>query len=148
MVILVIFCPVLLCSTKLFMDGYRAHNCNGVLRPASLISQLPKINESFQPGIQQCAAEFFQDYTQAVNITTLEYYNNGIVPSKCDTSFLKVQPEEWGYMSSLWTCLSLHYQWEFVVIINTYTNKIKQTIIVTTQTIIVTTQTNSHNANK
>ncbi len=89
MVILVIFCPVLLCSTKLFMDGYRAHNCNGVLRPASLISQLPKINESFQPGIQQCAAEFFQDYTQALNITTLEYYNNGIVPSKCDTSFLK-----------------------------------------------------------
>jgi hypothetical protein len=44
-------------------------------------------------------------------------------------------------MFSLWTCLSLHDQWEFVVIINTYTNKIKQTII-------VTTQTNTHNANK
>ena len=64
-------------------------NCNGVLRPASLISQLPKINESFQPGMQQCAAEFFQDYTRTLNVIAMEYYNNGIVPSHCDTSFLK-----------------------------------------------------------
>ena len=71
------------------MDSYSAQNCNAVLRPASLISQLPKMNENFQPGMQQCAAEFFQDYTRTLNATALKYYSNGIVPSHCDTSSLK-----------------------------------------------------------
>ena len=50
------------------MEGYRAQNCHGVLRPASLIAQLPMITESFQPGMQQCAAEFFLDFTRALDI--------------------------------------------------------------------------------
>ena len=57
-------------------------------RPASLIAQLPMINESFQPGMQQCAAEFFLDFTRALDITSLDYCDKGIVPSHCDTSFL------------------------------------------------------------
>ena len=77
-----------MCSTTLFMEGYRAQNCHGVLRPASLIAQLPMITESFQPGMQQCAAEFFLDFTRALDITSLDYCDKGIVPSHCDTSFL------------------------------------------------------------
>ena len=61
--------PCILCSTSVFMEGYRAQNSNGVLRPALLIAQLPKINESFGPAMQQCAAEFFLDFTRALDTT-------------------------------------------------------------------------------
>ena len=37
----------ILCSATLFMEGYRSQNCHGVLKPASLIAQLPMINDSF-----------------------------------------------------------------------------------------------------
>ena len=84
--------PCILCSTSVFMEGYRAQNSNGVLRPALLIAQLPKINESFGPGMQQCAAEFFLDFTRSIgyNLFTvlreenysikLRYFFLGIFP--------------------------------------------------------------------
>ena len=81
--------PCILCSTSVFMEGYRAQNSNGVLRPALLIAQLPKINESFGPGMQQCAAEFFLDFTRALDTTCSQYCEKKIIPSNCDTSFLK-----------------------------------------------------------
>ena len=78
-----------LCSTILFMQGYKTQKCHGVLRPASLVAQLDKISTTYKPGMQQCAAEFFQDYVRVMDNTANDLYANGIIPSKCDISFLK-----------------------------------------------------------
>ena len=44
--------------------------------PASLIAQFPKINETFQPGTQQCPAKFFLDFTQALDTLVFSCYSN------------------------------------------------------------------------
>ena len=53
--------PYLLSCLISFIQSYKTRQNSEILRPIAVVEQLPHIWNSFQPGTQQCAAEFFQN---------------------------------------------------------------------------------------
>ena len=79
--------PCIVCSTKSFTTAYET--APGLVYPATLMSMLPNINSRFQKGVQQCAAEFFQEYCRYLGYRFNECQNNGFIPQHIDLSYLK-----------------------------------------------------------
>ena len=79
--------PCIVCSTKSFTTAYET--APGLVYPATLMSMLPSINSRFQKGVQQCAAEFFQEFCHSLGGRVKECQNNGFIPQHIDLSYLK-----------------------------------------------------------
>ena len=79
--------PCIVCSTKSLTTAYET--APGLVYPATLMSMLPNINSRFQKGVQQCAAEFFQEFCCCLGYRFNECQNNGFIPQHIDFSYLK-----------------------------------------------------------